>query len=320
MALPSKQTTPVSALLGCQRKRDLAKYFGISRSRLRWFASQINEYPEGKTTNSLYTRLWKPKRGDGKWLRVEPLPEVSDGYRPIDNPIDDLKVLQRHLHDDLSRLEVPTWLFAPAVGKSYVDNAAAHSGSAYFHLLDLEAYFPSCKSHRVFEFFRKKLNCSSDVAEILARLTTLGGSLPQGSPSSPILAYYSNMDVWKNVADFCQSEGVTLSVYADDITLSSNRAITGDLIWRIKTALYSKGLATKMSKEASIAHKSADITGVIVGEKGVRPPNRQIKRLKELEEMVSHQPDSVTLVRKIRGRRAQLKQIVSVKNQPTTKD
>jgi len=319
MALPSKPTAHASALFGCQRKRDLAKFLGISRSRLRWFASQKNEYPEGKTTNSLYTRLWKPKRGEGKWLREEPLPEVANDYRPIDNPVDDLKVLQRHLHDDLSNLEVPAWLFAPAVGKSYVDNAAAHSGSSYFHLLDLKAYFPSCKSHRVFEFFHKKLHCSSDVAELLAHITTLGGSLPQGSPSSPILAYLSNLDVWKSIADLCLSEGVTLSVYADDITLSSRRSISGDLIWNIKAALYSKGLATKKSKEASMAHKAADITGVIVGKQGVRPPNRQIKRLKELEEVVCQQPDSVSLARKIRGRRAQLNQIASASGKPASK-
>ena len=311
MASSSNAKGNASSLVGCQRKRDLAKILGTTRGRLRWLANQKNEYPEGKTANSLYTRLWKPKRGEGKWLRVEPHPEVASKYRPIDNPIDELKVLQRHLHDDLSNIEVPAWLFAPAVGKSYVDNAAAHSGSSHFHLLDLEAYFPSCRSHRVFDFFRRKLRCSSDVAELLTHASTLGGSLPQGSPSSPILAYLSNVDVWDNIADLCRSEGVTLSVYADDITLSSHKSISGELVWNIKSALYSKGLGTKKSKEASMVHKAADITGVIVGKQGVRPPNRQIKRLKELEEVASQQQNNEGLVRKIRGRRAQLKQIVN---------
>ncbi len=315
MASSSNATENASSLFGCQRKRDFAKILGITRGRLRWLANQKNEYPEGKTANSLYTRLWKPKRGEGKWLRVEPLPEVASNYRPID----ELKVLQRHLHDDLSNIEVPAWLFAPALGKSYVDNAAAHSGSSHFHLLDLEAYFPSCRSHRVYDFFRRKLHCSSDVAELLTHVSTLGGSLPQGSPSSPILAYLSNVDVWNNIADLCRSEGVTLSVYADDITLSSHKSISGELVWNIKSALYSKGLGTKKSKEASMVHKAADITGVIVGKQGVRPPNRQVKRLKELEEVASQRPNNEVLVRKIRGRRAQLNQIASASSNPAAK-
>ena len=108
-------------------------------------------------------------------------------------------------------------------------------------------------------------------------------------------------------------------MYADDITLSSQKSISGELVWNIKSALYSKGLGTKKSKEASMVHKAADITGVIVGKQGVTPPNRQVKRLKELEEVASQQPNNEVLVREIRGRRAQLNQIASASSNPAAK-
>lgn len=60
-----------------------------------------------------------------------------------------------------------------------------------------------------------------------------------------------------------------VSVYADDVTLSSHKSISGELVWNIKSVLYSKGLGTKKGKEASMVHKAADITGVIVGKQGV---------------------------------------------------
>lgn len=299
------------ALYRCQRKRDLAKLVGISRSRLRWLAKQSNFYAVNQTRNSLYTRLWKPKDSDEKWLRKAPSPENSDNYRAIDNPIDDLKSVQRRVHDILSVLAVPTWLFAPAIGKSYVDNAAVHVGSKFFHLLDLATYFPSCKAHRIFNFFHDDLKCERDIAGILTHLTTLAGSLPQGSPCSPILAYYSNSDVWASVAKICTDEGITLSVYADDVTMSSLTPIRGEIIWKIKSVMHSQGLETKASKEASLAYKAADITGVIVGLKGIKPPNRQTRKLQQLEGAICKQPEDAFLMRKIRGRRAQIKQISS---------
>lgn len=319
MALSSEELSR-SNLYHCRRKRDLARILGISRGQLRWLTKQPNTYPTGRSQSSLYTRLWKPKKGDGRWLRDAPDIATADNYRPIDNPIDLLKSVQRRVHDDLSALPVPDWLYAPALGKSYVDNAAAHIGSTHFHLLDLQAYFTSCRAARVFAFFKGTLLCSSDVAGMLTHITTLDGSLPQGAPSSPVLSYFSNHQIWDTVHNMCIAEHVKQTLYGDDITMSANRPISGKLIWDIKRTLHSHGLQTKKRKEVHLSNKPADITGVIVDEKGIQAPNRQFKRLSEVELQAKLEPENKKLANKIKGRRAQIKQIINTTDVRATVD
>ena len=117
---------------------------------------------------------------------------------------------------------------------------------------------------------------------MLVRLTTLDGCLQQGSPCSPILAYYSNRPMWDEIADIVQRAGCRISVYADDITISGP-VVPKSMIWRVKQAVHRHGLYLKPSKEVSLVAAPADITGVIVRGTKTKLPNRQLKVLAELK-------------------------------------
>ena len=56
------------------------------------------------------------------------------------------------------------------------------------------------------------------------------------------------------------------------------------LIWEIKKLIHKNGLRLKVSKEVSLIHSPADITGVIVKDGKTHLPNRQLKRLAELKQ------------------------------------
>lgn len=289
----------------------------LSRKRL---AEMLCVSPETLATiaidESLYVRRWKHKKLD-QWLKAEPQGEVSNNYRPIDIPDPRLKALQSRVATFLGRIAPPDFLFNPVKGRSYVDNAAHHLGSNAFWLLDVADYFPSCKANNVARFFRRDLECSPDVTAVLVRIATHQGCLPQGSPCSPILAYFSNRPMWDEVAHLVRESGCKISVYADDITISGS-IIRKAMIWSVKKIVYRHGLRLKPTKEASLICSPAEITGVIVRDGLTRIPNRKLKMLVELKatRAKTHNPKlRKSLDHQIAGRRAQRRQVERVNNQ-----
>lgn len=235
----------------------------------------------------------------------------SGGTRRIEAPPESLKMVQRRISDQLQRVCPPPYLMAPVKRRSYVHNAAVHVGARAFRLLDVEDFFPSCTDKRVFWFFSKTMQCAPDVAAMLARLTTLNGHLPQGSPCSPILAYFAYHDMWDEIYAIVSGAGCKLSIYADDITISGDVIYERD-VWSIKKVLHRAGHRYSQKKERSIIGKPADITGVIVSGDDLLLPNRQHRQLaavRRQRQAVSGHQDRQKLDRKIRGRVAQAEQI-----------
>ena len=190
-------------------------------------------------------------------------PKSSGGVRIISAPRDDLKAVQKRIAGLLQRIASPDYLFAPVSGRSYVDNAAAHMGSDSIHLLDIEDFFPSCTANKVIWFFHKRMQCSVDVAAIIRGIVTRNGSLPQGSPCSPILAFLCYVDMWEEIARIVDHADCTLSVYADDLTISGS-TVPEASIWAIKRVLRKHGHRYNASKERCKRLKPAEITGVIL--------------------------------------------------------
>ena len=239
-------------------------------------------------------------------------PKKSGGVRHIEAPFENLKSAQRRVAELLSRVQTPAYLMAPVKGRSYVDNGAAHLGARVFRLLDLEDFFPSCTSKRVFWFFNTALQCSDDVAGTLTRLTTLEGRLPQGSPASPLLAYWAYREMWDQIERVCSPAENTLTVYADDITISGSCIRESD-IWRIKQLIHRYGHRYSRKKERKLIDRAAPVTGTIVSGEALLLPNRQHKQIKHVRdalEKAPHDHGREKLKRQLRGRLVQQRQIL----------
>lgn len=291
-------------------RKQLAKLLRISADTL----------DEISHRNDLYVRRWKHKKlkddEKGAWLKYPPTTDQVENYRPIDIPDRQLKTMQGRIGDLLGRVEAPDFLFSPVKGRSYVENAAHHKGSNAFWLLDVADYFPSCSANNAARFFHRELECSRDVTAVLVHVTTLGGCLPQGSPCSPILAYYSNSHIWLAVDKLVKARGCRLSLYADDITISGV-VVPKALIWEIKKIIFSNALRLKDSKEVSLINAPADITGVIVKDGATHLPNRQLKRLAELKKQRASTTNPKLRGRidsQIAGRLSQRKQVENPKS------
>jgi Reverse transcriptase (RNA-dependent DNA polymerase) len=286
-----------------QSKRKLAEILFTSPKTIK----EICALPD------LYTRKWKHKKEKDTWLET-PYPSESEmgNYRPIDISHPRLKILQSRIAELLGRIAPPEYLFSPVKGKSYVDNAVRHVHSKAFWMLDIADYFPSCSANNVAWFFTKIMRCSPDVTAILVKLSTYNKSLPQGSPCSPILAYFSNLNMWENISELANRHECTISVYADDITLSSRHYVPRKVVWEITQRVQRQGLRVKKEKETSIIDKPALITGVIIFRERALLPNKQHKALTELKRDHATETNHETRIRiaqQISGRRAQKGQI-----------
>jgi hypothetical protein len=107
--------------------------------------------------------------------------------------------------------------------RSIVTNALKHCSPQTHHLLniDLQDFFPSIGFFRVRGVFRKApFSCSHSVATVLAHLCTYQNELPQGAPTSPILANLVCRRLDSDLMDLARRHRATYTRYADDITFS----------------------------------------------------------------------------------------------------
>jgi len=145
--------------------------------------------------------------------------------RWIDNPVDPLKAIQSRIHERLlSPLILPEHLLGGVRGKSVTHNALLHLGARYLVTIDIKNFFPSVTPTQVRNVFRKILNCSPTVSYLLTGLTTCRGRLPQGAPTSPLLANLVLSSFDSKIRCVCKENGIRYSSWVDDLAFSGNSA------------------------------------------------------------------------------------------------
>ena len=145
--------------------------------------------------------------------------------RVIQSPNYDLKQLQLKVLDFLEKNNnsFKTCIHGFVRGRSIVTNAQEHCSRQPHHLLniDLKDFFPSITFYRVRGIFQKKpFECSYSVATVLAHICTYNNKLPQGAPTSPILANLVCRKLDGELMNLARQQSATYTRYADDITFS----------------------------------------------------------------------------------------------------
>ena len=146
--------------------------------------------------------------------------EKNGKVRPIASPRAPLRGILDQLNNILQRLYFPENLHGGIRGRSTRTYASAHVGRSVLLKFDLQDFFPSIKSGRVYTLFREELGCSPNVARYLTRLTTHHGAVPQGSPTSTILAALVTRPLAIRVSRLANSIDGRADMYVDDGVLS----------------------------------------------------------------------------------------------------
>ena len=226
---------------------------------------------------------------------VSPYIDKSGKPRLIEPPHEELKIIQKRIKNCLGRIIVPDNVFSGVKGKSYADNARFHVGNNRRNLykIDLTAFFPSITRDTVYRFFAEDLLCSPDVAQLLTDLTTidLGKSsaknideiyeflkeknvssynhLISGAPTSQILSYLVNHQMFDEMQKLADDNGITMTVYVDDVTFSSENRISKDFRDKIITIIrkYNYQISRKKVKRYTKLYPKL-VTGVIIDAMG----------------------------------------------------
>lgn len=225
-----------------------------------------------KTINGInyyYTKFFQIKKNGKK--------------REINSPCVDLKAKQRHLNDLLGP-EIETILPSYVIGfrKNYnlKKNGDQHLGKKWVVNLDIKDFFPSI-TQEVLEkelvVFKELLTKHEYLFSDFIEFVILNKTLPQGSPTSPLLSNiigYFLID--KKVYPYLKEilgDAFSYTRYADDITISfdsfEKRNQVKDVVDQVINMVESDGLFKINRKKINIMHNSQKqvVTGVVVNQK-----------------------------------------------------
>jgi RNA-directed DNA polymerase len=201
------------------------------------------------------------------------LPKIKNGVvqeRRFDPAKGDLKLMQDRLQKRiLSKVPLIDSIVGGVKGKSNIENAARHRGKKYRFQTDIQKCFPSISSRMVFNSLRAK-GFSKPVADIITRIVTYrtrdsvrNNCLPQGIHTSTTMANIVMEKVALKVLEYTKGRNITLSIWVDDWTLSSDRDFR-ELVPGIIKILSQSGFKVAHGKTTYREGKSV-ITGVVVG-------------------------------------------------------
>ena len=267
-------------LQGMNSLNDLASFWGVRLSQLSYYAFRADK---------------------GSVYQTFPIPRRDGSERWIDSPKRALKYVQRLLHESLTRIYGPHPLVHGfRFGRSIITNAERHTGSRYVLNLDLEDFFPSITRRRIYgRLTSEPYSLHSKVANLIAALATNRHSrLPQGSPSSPVIANILAANLDKDLAKLCSRLRCRYTRYADDITISVSRGEMPPAIARYPNAqgtgqvILGDDLVEVIEKSGfRVNHRKSRLqsywtrqmcTGLVVNGAKVSPPRAYIRRLRSL--------------------------------------
>ncbi len=196
------------------------------------------------------------------------IPKRSGGKRVILAPEPNLKQLQRTiLRRLLARLRSHPAATGFERGYSIVRNAAVHTGSYVVLKMDLKEFFTSTSDRRVLEYFYA-LGWGEEAADLLVRLCTHNGGLPQGAPTSPRLSNLVNYGLDVRLFGLARNIGAVYTRYADDITFSFKDFSTNASSPAARRALSMPAGAKHRERSSIVA--AIRVTKKIVSEYGYR--------------------------------------------------
>ena len=145
----------------------------------------------------------------------------NGSYRTINEPLNQLFTIQKEfsLFFLMNRSKNEN-SHGFELNKSIITNASKHVNKKIVLNIDLENFFLNISTSRIVEFVIKKFNVSEIKATKIADLLTYKNSLPQGSPSSPIISNFICEKLDLELYKYCKQFNITYTRYADDMSFS----------------------------------------------------------------------------------------------------
>ena len=146
-------------------------------------------------------------------------------WRHLDRSLGELKQIQSRIQSAiLSKFPFPERMFGSVPGYSIRDNAEIHIKKRFVLTVDIRDCFPNTTNNAVFGAWVREFGCSTEIAGLLTQLTTFHRRLPQGAPTSPLLANLTLIPMYRAVENLAFDLGCDFSFFVDDIAISGKNA------------------------------------------------------------------------------------------------
>jgi hypothetical protein len=288
---PSPWQVPAAATPG-----DLARLLEVTPSDLDWLADPrgLERFARDEALRN-YVYGWQRK--------------PNGAIRVLEAPKSRLKTLQRRiLRQILDRIPPHPAAHGFRRGRSTLSFAAPHAGKQVVVRCDLEDFFASVVSGRVFGLFRTA-GYPEAVARLLAAACThrlppaiwgaiprpsdaaaidvhwrLGRRLaaphlPQGAPTSPSLANLAAYRLDARLAGLASKLGLDYTRYADDLAFSGSGRAVPVLIARVRAIARDEGFVVRENKTRIRTAGQRQALGGWVVNRGTNPSRAELERL-----------------------------------------
>lgn len=186
-------------------RKDVAELLGISDQSLRYFLFKVR--PE-----NMY--------------RTFEIPKGNGAYRMISAPERKWKMVQRKLARVLAVIYEPKHCaYGFIEKKNCVLNAKNHINKKILLNVDLKDFFSQIHFGRIRGMLMAKpYSIGEEAATTIAQIACLNGRLPQGAPSSPVIANMVAAPLDNALMRLAERYQCIYTRYADDITFSTSKA------------------------------------------------------------------------------------------------
>ncbi|MFQ1787213.1 reverse transcriptase family protein [Aeromonas veronii] len=198
------------------------------------------------------------------------------GKRLIHIPSADMKKLLRRVNSRIfKQIHFPEYLFGSISDevnpRDYIRCAALHCRASVLIKIDIKDFFPSITQKHVNDIFTNFFNFSDSVSDILSKLVTVDGVIPQGAPTSSFIANLCFFDFEPSQVSHLTRDGFRYSRLIDDITIShlDNKKPWKYVQDKIQRKIESKGFVINAEKSTAISNRSSQkfkVHGLCIGE------------------------------------------------------
>jgi RNA-directed DNA polymerase len=170
----------------------------------------------------------------------------------------------------LNWIDVPEYIYAFERDKSIPKMAVKHVNKAIIISMDIKEFFHTIKQNQVM-LLLQSLGIGAMPARTLSELCTFKAFVPQGALTSPKLSnIVAARTFGPQIKAYCEGKGLTLTIYADDITVSTDDPSlnVGEVISSITTLVTQNGFRVNTRKTKVMRrHHRQYVCGVVVNEK-----------------------------------------------------
>lgn len=226
----------------------LSSQLGIPEEELLVISENIKEH--------YHSKIKSIKKSDGT-IKEREIYHSTERLRKV------LKAIDTYL---LKKIKLPDYIHGSRKGHNNITNAEPHVGKKHVLTSDIADCYPSISVRKVRSLFMR-LGCTSEVSKCLTKLCTADGHLPQGYNTSPRIAVLVLQPATDRIQKLCKENGITFTVYIDDLTMSGNKDLSS-FKKIIEKIINDYGL--KVKAEKTVLHKQNQqqkVTGIVVNKK-----------------------------------------------------